>query len=229
MRILIIEDESDIATNLYDYLEGAGYEVDVAPNGVTGLHLAVTQTWDALLLDVSLPGMDGLQLCRKLRQEARSDTPVLMLTARDTLEDKLKGFSHGTDDYLVKPFSLKEVEARLGALIKRAQGRVAPMILQCADIRFDPERLQVDRAGRLVKLSPKCLQLLHILMLAPNRVIRRSELETAIWGEPLADSDTLRTHVYSLRRALTAGGESDLIETTHGYGYRIVVSDAHAH
>ena len=229
MRVLIIEDESDIATNLYDYLEGAGYGVDIAPNGVTGLHLALTQRWDALLLDLSLPGMDGLQLCRKLREEAHCDTPVLMLTARDTLDDKLQGFSHGADDYLVKPFSLKEVKARLGALIKRAQGRVTPAVLQCADIRFDPERLQVERAGRAVKLSPKCLQLLHLLMLVPNRVIRRAELETAIWGEPLADSDTLRTHIYSLRRALTAGGEEDLIETTHGYGYRIVVSDAHAH
>ncbi|MYN16783.1 response regulator [Rugamonas sp. FT107W] len=229
MRVLIIEDESDIAINLYDYLEGAGYQVDIAPNGLTGLHLALTQTWDALLLDLSLPGMDGLQLCRKLREQAGSDVPVLMLTARDTLDDKLSGFSHGADDYLVKPYSLKEVGARLHALIKRARGRVTSAVLQCADIRLDPDRLHVERAGRVVKLSPKCLQLLHILMLAPDRVIRRAELETAIWGEPLADSDTLRTHVYSLRRALTAAGEPDLIETTHGYGYRILVGDAHAH
>ena len=226
MKVLLIEDDSDIAINLYDYLKNANYEVDVASNGVTGLHLATTETWDAILLDVSLPGMDGLTLCRKLRQEARRDTPVLMLTARDTLDDKLAGFSHGADDYLIKPFSLKEVGARLGALIKRSKGQVASTLLRCADISLDIATLQVQRSGRLVKLPPKCLHMLQIFMKEPNRVFRRVELETAIWGEPQADSDTLRTHVHTLRRALTTDGEADLIETVHGFGYRIVVNDA---
>ena len=229
MRILIIEDDADIAANLHDYLESAGYEVDAASDGMTGLHLAVTQAWDAILLDVSLPGMDGLTLCRKLREEAHCDTPVLMLTARDTLDNKLRGFGCGADDYLVKPFSLKEVGARLVALIKRYKGQVTPTVLHCADIRLDPTTLQVERAGRPVKLPPKCLHLLHILMQAPNRVFRRAELETAIWGEQLSDSDTLRTHIYTLRRALAAHGEDELIETVHGFGYRIVVDDARPH
>jgi len=114
MRILIIEDDPAIAANLYDYLEAAGYVPEHTADGVTGLHRAVSAQWSAILLDVSLPGMDGFTVCRKLREEARKDTPVLMLTAKDTLDDKLAGFGHGADDYLVKPFSLKEVGAAPG-------------------------------------------------------------------------------------------------------------------
>lgn len=228
MKVLIIEDDADIAINLYEYLESGGCEVDVASNGVMGLHLAVTQHWDAILLDLSLPGMDGLAVCRKLREEARRDTPVLMLTAKDTLDDKLQGFVQGADDYLVKPFSLKEVDARLTALVKRYKGQVAQAALCCADVRFDLSTLNVERAGRPVKLPPKCLHLLRILMQTPNRVFGRMELETEVWGGQLPDSDTLRAHVYTLRRALTANGEDDLIETVHGLGYRLMVRDAHA-
>ncbi|WP_341315651.1 response regulator transcription factor [Paraburkholderia sp. IMGN_8] len=228
MKVLIIEDDADIATNLYDYLENGGYEVDVTSDGTMGLHLAVTQHWDAILLDLSLPGVDGLAICRKLREEARRDTPVLMLTAKDTLDDKLEGFVHGADDYLVKPFSLKEVGARLHALIKRYKGQVTQASLCCVDVHFDLATLTVERAGRPVKLPPKCLQLLRILMQSPNRVFGRAELEAEIWGEQLPDSDTLRAHVYTLRRALTADGEDDLIETVHGLGYRFVDSDADA-
>lgn len=124
MRVLIIEDDPAIAANPYDFLEARGHSVDAAADGVTGLHLAVTQRFDGILLDLGLPGMGGMALCRKLRDEAHVDTPVLMLTARDTLKDKLKGFTHGANDYLVKPFALKEVEARLLALHKRpCQGR----------------------------------------------------------------------------------------------------------
>lgn len=119
MRILIIEDDSTIATNLYDYLEVHGHSVDAAGDGIPGLHLAVTQKFDGILLDLNLPGMDGMTLCRKLRKEADNDTPVLMLAAKDTLDDKLKGFDCGPDDYLVKTFALKEVEARLVAMNKR--------------------------------------------------------------------------------------------------------------
>ncbi|MDH6153667.1 MULTISPECIES: response regulator transcription factor [Paraburkholderia] len=228
MKILIIEDDADIGTNLYDYLESAGYETDIATDGVMGLELATTQHWDAILLDLSLPGMDGLTICRKLREEAHQDTPVLMVTARDTLDGKLQGFGQGADDYLVKPFSLKEVGARLAALIKRYNGQVTQSELRCADLRFELATLTVERAGRPLKLPPKCLHLLRILMQSPNRVFGRVELETQIWGEQLPDSDTLRAHVYTLRRALTARGEDDLIETVHGLGYRLAVGDANA-
>ncbi|SOZ17128.1 response regulator transcription factor [Cupriavidus taiwanensis] len=228
MRVLIIEDDTSIAANLYDYLEGAGYVVDMASNGPAGLQLALSQPWDAILLDLALPGMDGLTLCRQLREEAHRDTPVLMLTAKDTLDDKLVGFAHGADDYLVKPFSLKEVGARLAALIKRYKGQVAQTVLCCGDVRMDLATLAVERHGRAVKLPPKSLQLLRILMQSPNRLFSRVELETQVWGEELGDSDTLRAHVYTLRRALCAEGEANLIETVHGLGYRLTVSDASA-
>lgn len=226
MRILIIEDDVAIATNLYDYLAGAGYDPVHAADGVTGLHRAVSEPWSAILLDVALPGMDGFILCRKLREEARCDTPVLMLTAKDTLDDKLAGFGHGADDYLVKPFSLKEIGARLAALIKRDRGQVVSGILRCGNISLDPRTLHVERAGRVVKLPRKCLQLLQMLMTSPGRVLRRAECEIAVWGEPLPDSDTLRSHMHSLRRAVTVDGELDPIETVHGIGYRMVSRDA---
>lgn len=226
MKVLIVEDDPVIATNLCEYLETAGYTVDTASNGPMGLHLAVSENWDAVLLDLALPGLDGLTLCRKLREEAHRDTPVLMLTAKDTLDDKLRGFAQGADDYLVKPFSLKEVGARLAALIKRYRGGVTRATLCCADVRFDLSAMSVERAGRRIKLPPKCLHLLRTLMESPNRVFTRAELETAIWGEPLQDSDTLRTHLYTLRQALTGDVEIDPIETVHGLGYRFATVDA---
>lgn len=228
MKVLIVEDDSAIAANLYDYLEGNGYEVDIASNGKAGLRMAIADSWDAILLDLALPGMDGLTLCRRLREEARRDTPVLMLTARDALDDKLEGFVHGADDYLVKPFSLKEVGARLGALIKRYRGQVATMDLLFADVRLDLSTMTVERAGHPVKLPTKCLQLLRILLQSPARMFTRAELESEVWGEELPDSDTLRTHIYTLRRALSEQGEADLVETIHGVGYRLVAPDQDA-
>ncbi len=224
MKVLIVEDDSAIAANLYDYLEASGYAVDVASNGNAGLQMALADAWDAILLDLSLPGMDGLTLCRRLREEASRDTPVLMLTARDALDDKLKGFVHGADDYLVKPFSLKEVGARLGAMVKRYRGQVASMDLRFADVRLDLSTMTVERAGRPVKLPPKCLQLLRIMMQSPHRTFSRAELESEVWGDELPDSDTLRSHVYTLRRALCGPGEPDVIETLHGVGYRLVAT-----
>jgi DNA-binding response OmpR family regulator len=226
MRILIIEDDTAIAANLYDYLAGAGYEPEHAADGVTGMHRAVSEEWSAILLDVALPGMDGFTLCRRLREQARRDTPILMLTAKDTLADKLAGFEHGADDYLVKPFSLKEVQARLAALVKRHTGRVVPNVLRHGDISVDPGTLAVERAGRAIRLPRKCLHLLQLLMASPGKVLRRAELEIAVWGELQTDSDTLRAHMHTLRRALTAEGETNPIETVHGIGYRMGKSDA---
>ncbi|GIX26944.1 MAG: DNA-binding response regulator [Burkholderiales bacterium] len=226
MRILIVEDDKSIATNLYDFLEARGHVVDAAADGVTGLHLAITHDFDAILLDLNLPGMDGVTLCRKLREEAGKDTPVLMLTARDTLEDKLEGFSYGADDYLVKPFSLREVEARLTALHKRHTGRVTHRELKVGELSFDPRTLSVRFGGKPVKLPPKAIRLLEVLMAQPDRVFSRAELETAIWGEPQESSDTLRSQMYVLRRALAAAAGYDPIETVHGLGYRLPATHA---
>lgn len=222
MRILIIEDDPTIAANLYDFLEACGHAVDAAPDGVTGLHLAVTGKFDAIVLDLGLPALDGMALCRKLREEARNDTPVLMLTARDTLGDKLEGFARGADDYLVKPFALKEVEARLTALCKRRQGRVATGALVAGSLTFDPETLAIRFDGNDVRLPPKCVRLLEILIERPNRVFSRRELENAVWGADQPTSDTLRSHMHVLRRELARAGGHDPIENIHGLGYRLV-------
>ena len=225
MRVLIIEDDRAIATNLYDFLTDAGHAVDAAGDGITGLHLAITQPFDAIVLDIGLPGLDGVKLCNKLRTEAQLDTPILMLTARDTLEDKLRGFDCGADDYLVKPFALREVEARLKALNKRSSRRVTDKSLAAGDLTLDPRTLAIRFAGRDVKLPPKCIKLLELMMRDPGRVFSRSELESAVWGDQQETSDTLRSHMHLLRRALVEAGRYDPIETVHGFGYRLL---AHA-
>ncbi|MGH8617306.1 MAG: response regulator transcription factor [Burkholderiales bacterium] len=220
LRFLIIEDDRTIAANLYDYLEGRGHAVDAAADGVTGLHLAVTHDFDAIVLDLGLPGMDGLYVCRKLRTEAHCDAPVLMLTARDTLEDKRGGFAAGADDYLVKPFALGEVEMRLIALARRRQRRVVSRMLRAGALTLDPRTLEVAVGGRTVKLPPKGLRLLEVLMSDPGRVFSRAELEAAVWGEAQASSDTLRSQMHLLRRALVEAGV-DTVENVHGMGYRL--------
>ena len=202
MRVLIIEDELDIATNLYDHLEARGHSVDLARDGLSGLHLAVSESFDAIVLDLGLPGMGGLCVCKKLRQEVCSDVPVLVLTARDLLDDKLKAFECGADDYLVKPFALREVEARL-------------------DLIYDPATLAVQFEGRAVHLSRKCLRLLETLLSGPNRVFSRADLEHAAWGGEQPMSDSLRSHMHILRRALTGSSGLSPIENVHGVGYRI--------
>ena len=226
MRILIIEDDTTIAANLYDFLESRGHAVDAAADGVTGLHLAISQTFDAIVLDLGLPGMDGLTLTKKLREEAHVETPILMLTARDTLDDKLEGFSRGADDYLVKPFSLTEVEARLLSMNRRSSGRSAPRTLEAGALSLDPKTMAVRFAGNDVKLPPKCLRILELLMREPGRVISREEIERLVWGESQETSDTLRSHLHTLRRALTAAGGHDPVETLHGIGYRLRANES---
>jgi DNA-binding response OmpR family regulator len=220
MRILVIEDNSDIAANLGDFLEDRGHTVDFAADGVTGLHLAVVNDFDAVVLDLNLPGMDGLEVCRKLRQEARKQTPVLMLTARDALEQKLAGFDSGADDYLVKPFALQEVEARLAVLARRGKGN-APRVLKVADLEYNLDTLEVSRGGKQVTLNPTALKILSCLMESSPAVVTRQELETRVWGEELPDSDSLRVHIHGLRAAVDKPFGKPLIQTRHGIGYRI--------
>lgn len=221
MRVLIIEDELDIATNLYDHLEARGHSVDLARDGLSGLHLAVAESFDAIVLDLGLPGMGGLCVCKKLRQEVCSDVPILVLTARDLLDDKLKAFECGADDYLVKPFALREVEARLVALERRRCGRVTDRRVVVDDLVYDPASLTVQFEGRAVQLSRKCLRLLETLLSGPNRVFARADLERAAWGVEQPMSDSLRTHMHLLRRALTSSSGCSPIENVHGVGYRI--------
>ena len=225
MRVLIIEDNPDIAANLGDYLEDHGHTVDFAGDGITGLHLAVVNEFDAIVLDLALPGMDGLDVCRKLRSEAGKDTPVLMLTARDRLEDKLAGFETGADDYLVKPFELQEVEARLNVLAGRGRRRNSRE-LKVGDLNYNLDTLNVSRGDEDIYLNPIGLKLLHCLMEASPNVVSRAELEMEVWGEEMPDSDSLRVHIHSLRGAIDKPFDSNMIQTRHGIGYRLVKPDA---
>ncbi len=225
MRILIVEDNRDLAANLGDFLTDRGHEVDYAYDGVTGLHLAVVHEFDAVVLDLALPGMDGLEVCRKLREEGRKNTPVLMLTARDQLEDKLAGFDSGADDYLIKPFELREVEARLEVVARRGQ-RVSPRELNVGDLHYDLETLTVSRAGTRIDLNPIGLRLLEKLMSASPAVVTRRELEHHVWGEALPDSDSLRVHIHTLRAAIDKPFDQPMIQTRHGIGYSLVEPDA---
>ncbi len=225
MRLLVIEDNRDIAANLGDYLEDRGHTVDYAADGVTGLHLAVVNDFDAIVLDLNLPGIDGIEVCRKLRMEGRKQTPVLMLTARDSLESKLAGFESGADDYLVKPFALQEVEARLQVLARRTKTNLS-RTLSIADLEFNLDTLEVRRGGESIQLNPTALKILQALMEASPSVVTRNELETRVWGEELPDSDSLRVHIHGLRAAIDKPFPAALIQTRHGIGYRIVDPDA---
>ncbi len=225
MRVLVIEDNRDIAANVGDFLEDKGHVVDFAGDGVTGLHLAVVNEFDAIVLDLTLPGMDGLEVCRKLRQEARKQTPVLMLTARDALDHKLSGFDSGADDYMTKPFALQELEARLLVLARRGKGPQS-RVLQVADLSFNLDTLTVSRAGKQIPLNPIGLKLLQFLMEASPSVVTRQDLEHRVWGEELPDSDSLRVHIHGLRAAIDKPFDKPLIQTRHGIGYRMADPDA---
>lgn len=224
MRILIIEDNPDIAANIGDYLEEQGHTIDFAGDGITGLHLAVVNEFDAIVLDLALPGMDGLEVCRKLRGDAGKDTPVLMLTARDRLEDKIAGFETGADDYLVKPFALQEVEVRLDALFRRGRRRTVRE-LTVGDLKYNLDTLTVSRGGVDIELNPIGLKLLKSLMEASPNVVSRTELENEVWGEEMPDSDSLRVHIHSLRALIDKPFNSKMIQTRHGIGYRLVEPD----
>ena len=219
MRVLIIEDNADVAEHIGDFLDLEGHTVDFAPDGVVGLHLGVTETYDAIVLDLMLPRIDGLALCRRLRAECDTRTPVLMLTALQTLEDKLAGFESGADDYLTKPFALKELAARLRALHARSVHRDKK--LRFGQVEMDVEQMLVRRQGRRLRLGKIAFRILEHLLRAAPGVVSRTDLERALWGEDPPHSDSLRTHIYGLRQVLDRPFDRALLETVHGVGYRL--------
>lgn len=220
IRVLIVEDNRDICANIATYLEKHDYILDFAYDGISAMHLMLNNPYDAVVLDLMLPGMDGLRFCQKLRAEANIHTPVLMLTARDTLEDKLKGFAAGADDYLVKPFALQELHARLQALYKRSQGKT-DKLLTVGELTLNKSTLQVHRAGERLDLNPVGLKLLQRLMEQAPSVVTRDDLETLLWADAPPDGDALRSHMYKLRQAIDKPFARPLIHTVHRIGYRI--------
>lgn len=225
MRILVVEDNRSLVANLFEYFEARGCTLDAAPDGPTGLHLASTQLYDVVVLDWMLPRMDGPTVLRLLRDEAGSTVPVLMLTARDELPDKITGFRAGADDYLTKPFALPELEVRMEALIARANGRGRRRELQVADLCFNRTTLEVKRAGRAIHLYPACRKLLEILMQSSPAAVTRQRLEYALWGDDPPDGDMLRSHIYELRRSIDCDFGQKLIHTLPRVGYRLAVID----
>ncbi len=221
MHVLIVEDNPDIIANLFGYLEPLGYTLDVARNGNAGVARATAAFHDAIILDLSLPGMDGVEVCRTLRQEYRLATPILMLTARDTEHDKLTGFGVGADDYLVKPYSLPELDARLKALVRRSRNEHVQSVLSFGELRLDAGTGRVTRAGQLLDLTPTGYKILIALMRAAPTLMTREAVEREVWGDSPPDSDALRTHIHTLRQVLDKPFPYPMLLTLPGTGYRL--------
>ncbi len=224
-KILVIEDNPDIVANIYAFFEPKGFELDNAHNGISGLTLASNNRYDVILLDVMLPGMDGTKLCKKLREELHDKTPVLMLTARDTISDKVAGFDSGADDYLVKPFSLVELESRIKALIRRHQDSHFEHSITVGILSLNTEVHTIVRESKPIKLTPTGFKILQILMSAAPRVVSKNELEEKVWGEDIPSSDALRTHVHSVRAQVDKPFDKTMIVTVPGIGYQIIDPD----
>lgn len=222
LEVLLVEDDRDLAASVSDYLALESISVDHAYHGQAGLMLASDNHYDVLLLDLMLPRMDGLTLCEKLRTQG-IDTPVLMLTARDTLDDKVAGFRAGTDDYLVKPFAMEELIVRIQALAKRRSGQVRR--LQVGDLTLDLDARTVQRAGNTLKLTPSGWTLLETLMRASPAVVSRRQLEQALWSDETPDSNALKVHMYHLRQAVDKPFGQTLIHTLPGQGIVLKVED----
>lgn len=223
-RVLVIEDQHDIAANIWDFLERRGYEVDHAGDGASGLQQAMRGSFDAIVLDLGLPRLDGLALCRRLREAGRG-TPVLMLTARDTLDDKLRGFAQGADDYMVKPFELKELDARIRALLRHARTRNdAPLAV--GELQFDAAAMTATRAGRSIPLTRTQAAILGLLLQRSPGVVTQQALIEQVWPQREGDVRALHTHIYELRALIDKPFARGLIQTVHGIGYRLLDDDA---
>jgi DNA-binding response OmpR family regulator len=222
LDILLVEDNPDLAANIIDYLEARGHRLHYAADGEAGLREALVRSVDVVLLDVALPRRDGLSICAELRRRADRRLPVLMLTARDTLDDKLAGFAHGADDYLVKPFSLAELTARVMALAQRRDLH-RPHLLEIGPLQVDRLARRVTREGRELKLSPLLWDLLVLLAEAHPDPVPRDEIIRRLWGEEAPESDALRAHLHLLRAAVDKPFAEPMIETVHGVGLRLVL------
>ncbi|MDQ3202885.1 MAG: response regulator transcription factor [Pseudomonadota bacterium] len=220
MKILVIEDHQDIHDNLLEYLQLKGHEAVGALDGRRGLNLAATQPFDAIILDIMLPGIDGNVICQSLRDHAQSQVTIVMLSARDELEDRLTGFAMGADDYITKPFAMAEVLARVQAVAARRQ-RKGGRVMSVGDLHYDLDTLEVTRGGRFLKLNPTHMKLLELLMRRSPHLVRRQELEQLLWRRDTPSSESLRSNIHTLRRSLDQDLAEPLLHTVHGLGYKL--------
>jgi DNA-binding response OmpR family regulator len=222
LSILIVEDNAALAANIYDFLEACGHQPDAAPDGESALGLLALHRYDAVVLDWMMPRMDGITMLARLRSELKSGIPVLLLTAKDQLENKIQGFEAGADDYMIKPIALAELEIRLRVVASRARAaQEQARVLAVADLRFDLDTQVVTREGRLLALSPIRRQLLEMLMRRSPHLVRREELENLIWKEAVPDADILRSHMHMLRKVVDGDFAIKLLQTVTGSGYRL--------
>lgn len=223
--LLLVEDNEDILANLYAFLEPLGYELDCARNGRTGLAMAVEQPFDCIVLDIMLPGLDGISLCRQLREKHHRHVPIIMLTAMDAVADRVQGLEAGADDYLVKPFALKELEARIRALLRRgrmsSRNAAEETVWTYADLAFNLAEHKAERQGRRLRLSPTGFRILDELVRAAPGLVRREDLEHALWGDDPPEGSALRTHIHELRRELDKPFAEPLLHTVPHVGYRL--------
>lgn len=222
--ILLVEDDRALACSLADYLSETGFEIDFAFNGQACLELTQTQRYDAIVMDVTMPGMDGIRACRALRKR-QDQTPILFLTARDTLADKLDGYDAGADDYLIKPFEPQELVCRIHALLRRGKLPQTEGVLVYGELTIDLNRLMVHRQGMTIELQDVPFRLLTMLAQAAPYALTRKQLERTLWPDEPPESDSLRSHIYRLRQALDRPFEKDLVKTVHGKGYRLAIPD----
>jgi DNA-binding response OmpR family regulator len=216
-RVLVVEDDADIADVLRRSLRNEGYEVRTSADGVEALDMAVGFVPDLVVLDLGLPGLDGIEVCRRLRLEG--DVPILMLTARAETEDRVTGLDSGADDYLVKPFERKELLARIRALLRRRPPRGAAS-LEVGDLQLNPDTREVHRGEREIELTNREFELLEFLMRNERLVVSRERLLDEVWGyDPMAATNTIDVFISNLRRKLEAGGEPRLLHTKRGAGY----------
>jgi two-component system response regulator MprA len=225
MRILVVDDEAAVRDSLSLSLRYQGYEVSMAADGVAGLTAVREGEPDAVVLDVMMPGLDGLEVCRALRAEGRL-VPVLMLTARDTIGDRVAGLDAGADDYLVKPFALQELLARLRALLRRSVQSSAPEsrgpVLRFADLTLDPVTRDVRRGARTIRLTRTEFAILEVFLRHPREVLTRRTLFEEVWGYDFGEtSNSLHVYLGYLRRKLEADGEPRLLHTVRGIGYAL--------
>ena len=218
---LLVEDNVSLAQTVIAYFDLEGINCDYASNGSQGLELALLNDYQVILLDINLPRINGLEVCEMIRKQG-VDIPVMMLTARDSLEDKLAGFDAGTDDYLVKPFELSELVARVKALFKRRS--LHSMKLEVGPLVMDLSLKTVCREGQKLKLTPTCWKLLEILMRESPNIVSREKMQNTIWNEPdLPESDVLKVHLYKLRQQVDKPFSIKLIQTVSSHGVAIRV------
>ncbi len=223
LKALLVEDDLDLATALIDYMSLEDIDCDYAADGQVGYNLIMSNRYDVIILDLNLPKIEGLAVCERIRNNG-VETPVLMLTARDTLDDKLEGFSRGADDYLVKPFAMEELLVRMKVLAKRRSGQVSKLTI--ADLELDLGHRQATRAGVLLKLSPISLKILEVLMREYPSAVSREKIVQMVWGDEQPDSNSLKVHIFNLRKQVDQNEWKPMIQTIAGFGFGIRLQES---